>query len=287
MALSGTTNKITYTAIQGQTQFNVPSSIPFFDATTIDIENKKFGDIKVTKETVAGDLIQLTPNANPTNNIEFKINATNSDPAQGCVVTLGAGSDFGDKYTIERDVAYTQEYDLQEGATIDPTALNKALDRVVAQNQLQNDGLTRTITFPVTDLDSITYTVNSSATNRANKVLGFDNNGSITPLSLSNTNLIGVDNNAGLEFINAEREVVTAYNHWNFTGDGVNVSFLLNDNTSTDPYAYIVTIDGITQTPVTSYEITDNNFIRFTSPPPSNTLIFILNISVNLQLTGD
>lgn len=287
MALSGTTNKITFTAVAGQTQFTVPSSIPFFDATTIDTANKKFGDIKVTKESAAGVITELTPDATPADGTEFKINATNGDPAQGCVVTIGAGATANDQYTVERDVAYTQEYDLQEGATIDPTALNKALDRVVAQNQLQNDGLTRTITFPVTDLDSITYTVNSSATNRANKVLGFDNNGSITPLSLSNTNLIGVDNNAGLEFINAEREVVTAYNHWNFTGDGVNVSFLLNDNTSTDPYAYIVTIDGITQTPVTSYEITDNNFIRFTSPPPSNTLIFILNISVNLQISGD
>ena len=223
MALSGTTNKITFTAVAGQTQFTVPSSIPFFDATTIDTANKKFGDIKVTKETAAGVITELTPDATPADGTEFKINATNGDPAQGCVVTIGAGATANDQYTVERDVAYTQEYDLQEGATIDPTALNKALDRVVAQNQQQNDDLARTITFPATDADSITYNVDSSATDRAGKVLGFDSNGSVTELAQISGSA-SVDTNRGLQLVN---------NQVGVKDDGITNSLIADDAVDT------------------------------------------------------
>ncbi len=223
MALSGTTNKITFTAVAGQTQFTVPSSIPFFDATTIDTANKKFGDIKVTKESAAGVITQLTPDATPADGTEFKIDATNGDPAQGCVVTIGAGATLNDKYTVERDVAYTQEYDLQGGATIDPTALNKALDRVVAQNQQQNDEFTRTITFPVTDADSITYNVDTSATDRAGKLLGFDSSGNVTELAQISGSA-SVDTSRGLQLVN---------NQVGVKDDGITNAFIANDAVDT------------------------------------------------------
>ena len=227
MALSGTTNKITFTAVAGQTQFTVPSSIPFFDATTIDTANKKFGDIKVTKETAAGVITELTPDATPADGTEFKINATNGDPAQGCVVTIGAGATANDQYTVERDVAYTQEYDLQEGATIDPTALNKALDRVVAQNQQQNDELARTITFPATDADSITYNVDSSATDRAGKVLGFDSSGNVTELAQISGSA-SVDTSRGLQLVN---------NQVGVKDDGITSQFIADDAVGADQLA--------------------------------------------------
>ncbi len=138
MALSGTTNKQSFTATASQTDFVF--TIPFFNATRASDSGTtlKFGDIKVTRQAASGGAITaLTPADSPSTVNEFKVTATNGDPAQGGTITIGSGATVNDIYVVERDVAYTQEYDLQEGATIDPTALNKALDRVVAQNQQQ------------------------------------------------------------------------------------------------------------------------------------------------------
>ena len=190
MALSSELNRQTYTASAGQTIF--PFTLPFFDATTI--SGVKYGDIKVYREEADGTLTSLTANENPAAG-QFKITAGN--PADGCIVTLGFSADAGDTIVIERDVAYTQEYDLQEGSTIDPTALNKALDRVVAQNQQQNDLFTRTVEFPVTD-SGLTYTV-GSATSRANKALGFDASGNVTELDIAEEGGFSVNTNAGVD----------------------------------------------------------------------------------------
>ena len=200
MALSGETNKQTFSPSAGTTSLSF--GLPFFDAVLAGDSGttKKFGDIKVARETSAGVITQLTPTSGVVGADEFKIAATNGDTEQGCTVTI-ASSTAGDKYTVERDVAYTQEYDLQEGATIDPTALNKALDRVVAQNQQQNDEFSRTITFPVTDADSITYNVDSSATDRAGKVLGFDSSGNVTELAQIQGSA-SVDTSRGLQLVN-------------------------------------------------------------------------------------
>ena len=201
MALSGATNKITFTAVGGEVSFIFPDSIPFFD--TSPVTTTKYGDIKVTRER-SGTILVLTPKetfSSPAVDTEFKLVATNGDPSQGGIITLGAGATAGDKYVIERDVAYTQQYDLQDGATIDPTALNKAFDRVVAQNQQQNDEFSRSITFPVTDADTITYNVDTSATDRAGKILGFDSNGSVTELAQIQGSA-SVDTNRGLQLVN-------------------------------------------------------------------------------------
>jgi hypothetical protein len=193
MALSGTTNKVSFTPTTGTTSLTF--SIPFFDATTVSVANKKYGDIKVTRTRSGTDLLLTPVTSSPTAD-QFQLSATNGDPSQGGVITIAASSS-GDKFTIERDVEYTQQYDLQEGATIDPTALNKALDRVVAQNQQQNDSFTRTVEFPVSDDPSRTYTV-STETVRANKALGFDASGNVTELDLVDSGSISGNANAGI-----------------------------------------------------------------------------------------
>ena len=201
MALSGTTNKITFTAVGGEVSFIFPDTIPFFD--TSPVTTTKYGDIKVTRER-SGTLLVLTPKetfSSPAVDTEFKLVATNGDPSQGGIITLGAGATAGDKYVIERDVAYTQQYDLQDGATIDPTALNKAFDRVVAQNQQQNDLMTRTVEFPVSDNPSRTYTVGTE-TARANKALGFDASGNVTEIDLVSSGSVSGDTNAGISISN-------------------------------------------------------------------------------------
>lgn len=201
MALSGTTNKITFTAVGGEVSFIFPDTIPFFD--TSPVTTTKYGDIKVTRER-SGTLLVLTPKetfSSPAVDTEFKLVATNGDPSQGGIITLGAGATAGDKYVIERDVAYTQQYDLQDGATIDPTALNKAFDRVVAQNQQQNDLITRTVEFPVSDNPSRTYTVGTE-TARANKALGFDASGNVTEIDLVSSGSVSGNTNAGISISN-------------------------------------------------------------------------------------
>jgi len=201
MALEDTTNKQSFTAVAGETHFVF--NVPFFDASTIDETNKKYGDIKVTRES-AGVITQFTPVAtfsSPAVDGEFKIIATNNDPEQGGTVTISTAALGGEKFIVERDVAYSQQYDLQEGSTIDPTALNKALDRVVAQNQQQNDAFTRTVQFPVTDSPSTTYTVGSETT-RANKALGFDASGNVTEINLVDRGAISGDANAGISINN-------------------------------------------------------------------------------------
>jgi hypothetical protein len=193
MALSGTTNKVSFTPVAGTTSLTF--NIPFFDATTVSVANKKYGDIKVTRTRSGTDLLLTPVTSSPTAD-QFQLSATNGDPSQGGVITIAASSS-GDKFTVERDVEYTQQYDLQEGATIDPTALNKAFDRVVAQNQQQNDSFTRTVEFPVSDDPSRTYTV-STETVRANKALGFDASGNVTELDLVDSGSISGNANAGI-----------------------------------------------------------------------------------------
>ena len=193
MALSGTTNKVSFTPTAGTTSLTF--LIPFFDATTVSVANKKYGDIKVTRTRSGIDLLLTPVTSSPTAD-QFQLSATNGDPSQGGVITIAASSN-GDKFTVERDVEYTQQYDLQEGATIDPTALNKAFDRVVAQNQQQNDSFTRTVEFPVSDDPSRTYTV-STETVRANKALGFDASGNVTELDLVDSGSISGNANAGI-----------------------------------------------------------------------------------------
>ena len=224
MALSGTTNKQSFTATASQTDFVF--SIPFFNATRASDSGTtlKFGDIKVTRQAASdGTLTNLTPADSPSTVNQFKVTATNGDPGQGATITIGSGATVNDIYVVERDVAYTQEYDLQEGATIDPTALNKAFDRVVAQNQQQNDEFIRSITFPVTDADTITYNVDTSATDRAGKILGFDSNGSVTELAQIQGSA-SVDTSRGLQLVN---------NQVGVKDDGITNSLIANDAVDT------------------------------------------------------
>ncbi len=228
MALSGTTNKQSFTATASQTDFVF--TIPFFNATRASDSGTtlKFGDIKVSRQAASGGAITaLTPADSPSTVNQFKVTATNGDPAQGATITIGSGATVNDIYVVERDVAYTQEYDLQEGATIDPTALNKALDRVVAQNQQQNDQFTRTVTFPSTDSDTTTYNVSDSSANRANKFLGFNSNGDITTLSAVSGSA-AVDTGRGLQLVGGQIGL---------KDDGVTQAFMADDAIGADQLA--------------------------------------------------
>jgi len=266
MALSGETNKITFTAVGGEVSFIFPDSIPFFD--TSPVTATKYGDIKVTRER-SNVLLVLTPKgtfSSPAVDTEFKLIATNGDPSQGGMITLGAGATAGDKYVIERDVAYTQQYDLQDGATIDPTALNKAFDRVVAQNQQQKDLITRTVEFPVSDNTARTYTVGTE-TSRANKALGFDASGNVTEIDLVSAGSVSGDTNAGISIsnniISAKVDgATTEFSGGNIAvkGSGITAAKLATDAVETAK----IKDDAVTTAKIASPTGTDTNVVTGT-----------------------
>ena len=205
MALSSENNKLTFTAQAGDTVFNFV--LPYFDDSDINVEIERANGSIVDSSTYS-----------------FTVAAINGNRETGATVTLSSITlAANDKVTILRNVPITQQYDLQEGGTIDPVALNKALDRVVAQNQQQENRFGRTITFPETDANTITYNVDSSATDRAGKVLGFDSSGNVTELAQIQGSA-SVDSGRGLQLIN---------NQIGVKDDGITNQFIADDAVDT------------------------------------------------------
>jgi len=182
MSLSTEENFQKYSPSAGTTVYNF--GIYYFDDT----------DIAVAIESSAGVVNNLTLGSGPNT---FAIQATNGDRRQGAIITVNDLSIAGDLVTISRVVPTTQEYDLKAGAEINPTALNKGLDRIVAQvQQLDNDGL-RHLTHPITDPTGLSYEA-PTVVLRALKAAGWDVNGNVTALDLVSSGTIAVDANTGL-----------------------------------------------------------------------------------------
>jgi hypothetical protein len=168
MSLSGIHSVKSYTASASQVEFEYPYAF-FADS-----------DIKVSIQSTAGVI------STPT----FTVAATNGDRSQGGTITLSTGATLDDKVTISREVPITQEYDLQEGSTIDPKALNTAFDRTVAQNQQQQSENQRSVLHPIDDPNdangtpTLSYIV-PSVIERKNKILSYDNDGNVSVQSFS------------------------------------------------------------------------------------------------------
>lgn len=122
MTLSNESNSISYDPATPTTEFEFP--FKYFESS----------DILVIITDSAGVITELL-------NTEYSVLATNGDSDLGATVTTVASYTSGDNVKLERVVPYTQQYDLKDGASIDATALNNAFDRVVAQNQQQNDNI--------------------------------------------------------------------------------------------------------------------------------------------------
>ena len=131
MSLSSTSNSISYTVSGSTTTFEF--NLPYFDRT----------DLSVEYTNSSGALSTLTYATSPSGSTQYKVDATNGDTTQGATITLGAAITSG-TIKIIREVPTTQEFNLQEGASIDPTAINKAFDRIVAQNQFMKNNFVTT-----------------------------------------------------------------------------------------------------------------------------------------------
>ena len=184
MALSKTNSSKSYVAT-GLTTFEF--NIPYFDSS----------DLVVKRQNADGTVTTLSQTASPANAEQYSVTASGGNTENGATITLGGASTSGLTYTIERIVPYTQQYDLQEGATIDPTALNKALDRTVAQNQQQQSVFDRTLVFPITDSDTTTYDV-GTVTQRSGKALGFDASGNVTQIDINASGTFAVQSGSAL-----------------------------------------------------------------------------------------
>jgi hypothetical protein len=286
MALSKTSNRQEFIPTNGQTDFQF--TLPFFNVS----------DIKVSILLANGNIV-------PDSDFSFTVSPINNNIELGADVTITISPDLttSDKVVIFREVPYTQEYDLQEGSTIVPTALNKTFDRVVAQNQQQNDQLNRTVVFPETDPSTATYTVGSTI-QRANTALGFDNDGNVTELNLFNLEAGAADTSKGIKVTNSiiagkvDNTTMQFDNNGNFSVKGIpfaKLNDVINDDTmatatstnlstSEAIKAYIdskvvnsfprfIEINGITTAPTTSgsYWTTGSTSVK----PPSDTGTFI------------
>lgn len=246
MALSSESNKQVFSPTAGQTSFQF--TLKYFNST----------DIKVEIKLANGSIV-------PASDFSFTVSAINNNEELGAnvVITISPALAVGDVVTIFREVPYTQQYDLQPGSPINPTALNDAFDRVVAQNQQQNLNTQRTITFPVSDPSTTTYNVDTSATQRANRALGFDSNGNITELNLSSTNTVAGNNDKGINLVDSiiEAKVDSVTTTFDVNGniivkdsgitaaklntDSVTTAKILNDNVTYDKLQDISTSNSV------------------------------------------
>jgi len=102
-------------------------------------------------------------------------------------------------------------------------------------------------------------------------------------LSTDATNKNYVDDRVALGSTN-----LNAFDKSTHTGDNSNTEFTLSfTSQSTTAEAYLVTIDGVVQTPTTAYSVnTTTNKIIFTSAPPTSASIVVVPIGTTTDLAG-
>jgi hypothetical protein len=186
MSLSTEKNKIEYVASAGQTVWD-SWDIPYFNNN----------DVVITIQDATTGIV-ATPLINQTG---FSVVATNGDPSKGATITLDSGANVNDTVVISREVPYTQEYELPNGSSVDPTALNRAFDRTVAQSQQLLDSQTRHLTHPITDPEGTKYEA-PSVVGRAGRAMGWNETGDVTALDLAESGTVSGDANAGISVVN-------------------------------------------------------------------------------------
>ncbi len=158
LTVGDTTPRVQYTATSGQTVFAY--GFPIFEDA----------DLKV----YVGSTLKTLGSTAASSHYTVSGAATTS----GGNVTFGAGLTAGDIVTIYRDLAVARASDYQTGGDLLAETLNDDLDKLVMMvQQSEADVANRSIRFGqfVTGLPLNEITDN--ATDRANKVIGFDSSG--------------------------------------------------------------------------------------------------------------
>lgn len=266
-------------------------------------------DIVVEVLYTTGLLIELRNPTNPSGG-QYQINPTNGDTLQGATLVFSNTTiPIGVIVTIARVVDFNQEYDLQEGATIDPTALNTGLDRIVAQNQQQNNSIERSISHPIGDPDGLNYDVPSAAA-RAGKTIGYDAAGNVTVLDSGGAEVYGdtqrgisiqsnfvsarIDENRAIQFnslgqIGVKDGGITAEMlDPDFISDGqLDLDFLQNINTGKILGNVSGSINNVAEVNIDG-DLINNQFINDTSVSSSKAIQQLINyMKPNIEQTFD
>ena len=158
LTVGDTTPRVQYTASAGQTVFAYGFPI-FADA-----------DLKV----YVGSTVKTLGSTAATSHYQVSGAGTTS----GGNVTFGAGLTNGDIVTIYRDLAVSRATDFQTGGDLLAETLNDELDKSIMMIQQQErDVATRTLRFGQFVTGLPLNDINTNATDRANKLIGFGSDG--------------------------------------------------------------------------------------------------------------
>jgi len=225
-----------YTASSGQTAFSYAFPI-FTDA-----------DLKVYVGATLKTLIT-----------DYTVSGAGDD--NGGTVTLVTGAATGDIITIQRDMPIARTSDYQTNGDLLADTLNDDLDKLVMMSQQNEAAIERKIGLKSDDLDA-TMELPLKDT-RANKMLGFDENGNIVA---SSSTVAEIDSSVSAAL--TDGVLATSYQ---LEGDGTTVEFTLIGAVSDIPneHSVIIDIDGITQHADTYTTI--GKTITFSVAPPANS----------------
>ena len=132
MALSSETNS-TSTTVTSTSEVDFPFSHPYFAESDLVVQHTAVATNVVTTLSLVGG--------------DYTVAPTNGDTYQGATITTTSTWAVGDTIEIKREVPLTQDYDLQNGATVSPTSLNRAIDRAVAMSQQLNEQIEDLLTI--------------------------------------------------------------------------------------------------------------------------------------------
>jgi len=192
----------------------------------------------------SGDLAVLQNGSALSEGTHYTVSGVGVD--SGGSITLGTGATSGDTISVYLDMDLTRTIDYQNAGDFLAGEVNDDFDRIWLALQQGNTDIGRSIRRPNADSGTINMEL-PIASERASKILSFDENGAVFPRSYvtGNTHLLANDQ---------------------FTGDGSTTVFTLSQGV-TDPALLNVSINGLLQN-VNSYIITNGTLLTFSEAPP-------------------
>ena len=171
----------------------------------------------------------------------------NTNPG-GSITLLAGPLETGFTLTITSDIPNLQPTDLTNQGGFYPEVITDALDRATIQIQQLSDDIGRSIAAPISDASpNMELPV---ASDRANKVLGFDDNGNVIALTTEQFQAL----------IAAFGGPTTVPQTWSLTGTGGDTYALSPVPLNTVAAIFIVEMGGVIQDPST-YTITTNSIV--------------------------
>ena len=186
------------------------------------------------------------------------------------LVRLNSGATAGQAVRVKRVSGFdTDLVDFVNGSVLNEADLDKAYlhNRYLNEEAAEGNNASMQLVGGGTDFNA----ANKKIVNLASPTVGTD---------AANKNYI--DDRVALGSTN-----LNAFDKSTHTGDNTETQFTLSFTSQSDTAeAYLVTIDGVVQTPTTAYSVsTSTNKITFTSAPPTSANIVVVPIGTTTDLT--